>query len=175
MDEETDLVAVPAVAQRLGQRNQMIVVHPYDVVGFQQCFEVTGEILVYPEIAAEIASREFGEIEPIMQDRPQHTVGKAVVEFLVVILAKIDSGIGNVFVRDGLHGPRHIFGNASAPAEPQAAVPLERRPNRDFEPASSRAAIRNSNPVRYYDEPRQYRSPQLRDSLIAVNVSPDIE
>ena len=36
MDEETDLVAVAAVAQRLGQRNQMIVVHPDDVVGLQQ-------------------------------------------------------------------------------------------------------------------------------------------
>ena len=175
MNEETDLVAVPAVAQRLGERDQMIVVHPYDVVGFQQCFEVTREILVYSEIAAKIASREFGEIKPIVQDRPQHTIGKAIVEFLVVILAEIDCGKGDVFVRDGFHGPRHIFGNASAPAEPQAAVPLERGPDSDFEPAGPRAAIRHRNPVRHYDEPRQYRSPQLRDSLIAVNVSPDIE
>ena len=68
-----------------------------------------------------------------------------------------------------------LFGNASAPAKPQAAVPLERRSDRHFEPAGSRAAIRNGNSVRHYDEPRQYRSPQLRDSLIAVKINPDIE
>ena len=36
MDEEADLVAVAAIAQRLGQRDQMIVVDPDDVVGPQQ-------------------------------------------------------------------------------------------------------------------------------------------
>ena len=70
VNEETDFVAVTTIAQRFRQRNKMVVVHPNHVVGLQQCFEMTGEILVYPEIAAEIASREFGEIEPIMQDRP---------------------------------------------------------------------------------------------------------
>ena len=58
----------------------MIVVHPNDVIGLKKRFEVTGEILVYSEVAAKIASRQFGEIEPIMQDRPQHTIGEAVVE-----------------------------------------------------------------------------------------------
>ena len=40
MDEEADLVVVAAIAQRLGQRNQMIVVHPDDVVGLQQLARV---------------------------------------------------------------------------------------------------------------------------------------
>ena len=54
-------------------------------------------------------------------------------------------------------------------------MPFKRRSDGDFEPSGPRTAIRNSNSVRHYDEPRQYRSPQLRDSLIAVKVKPDIE
>jgi hypothetical protein len=78
-------------------------------------------------------------------------------------------------VHDRLYGPRHVLGDATTPAEPEPTVALERRPDCNFEPTGSRAAIRNANSVRDYDEPRQYRSPQLRDSLIAVDVSPDSE
>src|SRR5262249_32641278 len=80
-----------------------------------------------------------------------------------------------VVMGDGFDTPWRVFCNAPAPAEPEAALPLERRPDRHLEAAGSGAAIRNANSVRHYDEPRQYRSPQLRDSLIAVKVSPDIE
>src|SRR6476661_1885557 len=153
----------------------MIVVDPHDVVGPQQRLKMSCEILVDAEIAAEVATGEFGEFEPIVEDRPQHTVCETIVEFLVVIFAEIDGGVGNVVVSDRLDRPRQIFSNASAPAKPEAAVPLKRRPDRDFKPAGPCAAIRNRNSVRHYDEPRQYRSPQLRDSLIAVNVNPDIE
>ena len=46
-----------------------------------------GEKLVDAEIATEIAARELGEVEAIMQNRPQHAVREAVVEFLVVVFA----------------------------------------------------------------------------------------
>ena len=58
--------------------------------GREQLLQIAREEFVDAEIAAEIAAREFGEIEPVMQDRPQHAVGEAVVEFLVVVLAQID-------------------------------------------------------------------------------------
>src|SRR5262249_56144490 len=70
---------------------------------------------------------------------------------------------------------RHIFRDAAAPAEPQATVTLERRADRNFKSTRSCSAVGNADPVGHYDEPRQYRSPQLRDSLIAVKISPDIE
>jgi len=54
-------------------------------------------------------------------------------------------------------------------------VPLKRRPDHDLKPAGPRAAIGNAHPVRHYYEPRQYRSPKLLDSLIAVKINPDIE
>src|SRR5262249_7567648 len=136
---------------------------------------MSGEIPIDAEIAAEVTTREFGEIQAVMQNRPKHTVGEAVVEFLVVVLAEDSGGVRNAARSDGFHPPRRVVGNAPAPAEPKAAVPLERWPDRNFEPTGPRAMIRNANSVRHYDEPRQYRSPQLRDSLIAVNINPDIE
>ena len=175
MKEEADLVGVAALAQRLGQRNQVIVVHPDYVVGTQQLLEISGEKFIDANIAAEIAAREFGKVEPVMQNRPQHTVGKAVVEFLVVVLAQIDGGVSDVVVFGDLGGTRVFFRDTPAPAEPKTAAPPQRRPDRDLEPAGARVAIGNANSVRYYDEPRQYLSPQLRDSLIAVKINPDIE
>ena len=39
-----------------------------------------GEHLVDPQIAGHVAAGEFRQIEPVMQDRPQHPVGEAVVD-----------------------------------------------------------------------------------------------
>ncbi len=175
MDEKSDLIGMTAIAQRLGERHQMIVVHPHNVVGSEQRLQMPGEEFVDAEVAAEIAAREFGEVEPVMQNRPQHPVGEAVVEFLVVVLAQIDGGVSDVVVLDDPGRARIVIRRTPAPAEPKAATPPQRRPDRDFEPAGARVAIGNANSVRDYDEPRQYRSPQLRDSLIAVNINPDIE
>ena len=40
MQEKADAVVVTAVAQHLGKRNEMIVVHPDDVVGLQQIVQL---------------------------------------------------------------------------------------------------------------------------------------
>ena len=149
--------------------------HPHDVVGSEQRLQAPGEKFVDAKVAAEIAAREFGKVEPVMQDRPQHPIGEAVVEFLVVVLAQIGGGVSDVVVLDDPGRARIVISRAPAPAKPKAAAPPQRRPDRDFEPPGARVAIGNANSVRDYDEPRQYRSPQLRDSLIAVNINPDIE
>ncbi len=175
MDKKSDLVDVAALAQRLRQRHQMIIMHPDHVVGPEQLLQMSGEEFIDAKIAAEIAAREFGQVEPVMQDRPQHAVGEAVVKFLVIVLAQIDGGVGDVVGLDDLGGLRIVVRDTPAPAEPKPAAPAQRWPDCDLEPAGARAAIGNANSVRYYDEPRQYRSPQLRDSLIAVNINPDIE
>jgi hypothetical protein len=39
-------------------------------------------MLVDAHVAGEIAAGIFGEIQPIVQDRPQHSIGKAVVVFV---------------------------------------------------------------------------------------------
>ena len=114
--------------------------------GLSSASQAFGEKFVDAEIAAEIAAREFGKVEPVMQNRPQHAVGEAVVEFLVVVLAQIDGGVSDVVVFDDLGRPRIVVGRAPAPAEPKSAALAQRRPDRDFEPAGARA-LRSGTPT----------------------------
>src|SRR5476649_1962639 len=175
MNEEADLVLVATLAQRLGQRNQMIVVHPNHVIGAQHLLKAAGEEFIDPKITAEIAAGEFRKIEPVMQDWPQYAIGKAVVEFLVIVLLQANRDIGNAVTLDRFGRLRLAVGDLTVPAEPEAAALLERRPNRDFEPAGPLPAVGNAYTIGDYDEARQYRSPQLRDNLIALKINPDIE
>jgi hypothetical protein len=56
-------------------------------------------------------------------------------------------------------------------------VALEQRPYGDGEATGLIAAVTvgNRDPIRYDYQPRQYRSSQLRDSRMAVRISPAIE
>jgi len=65
----------------------------------------------------------------------------------------------------------------AAPAEPHAFHFIHRRRERDFEATGALAGVRTGNrhPVRHEDQPRQYRSSQLRDSRMAVRISTAIE
>ena len=56
MQEKPDRVAMAALAQHLGQRNEMIVVHPHDVVRVKQAAQPIGEVHIDAAIAAEIAA-----------------------------------------------------------------------------------------------------------------------
>ena len=103
MKEEADPVGMAAAAQRVRDRDEVIVMDPDQVVGFDDLFEFGREMIVHPHVSGEIAPRELGEIEPEMQDRPQHPVGEAVVVFLVVLLGEIGDHIGDVLVADRVH------------------------------------------------------------------------
>ncbi len=164
VDEESDLVDVAAIAQRFGERHQMIVVHPDYIVGTQQLLEILGEEFVDAEITAEIAPREFGEIEPVMQNRPQHAVGEAVVEFLVVILAQIDGGVGDVVVLDDPgrapdRYPRHARSNRTkgrraAAASAGSQLRARRRARCDRE-CQRDSRLRRAAPIPVSPAPRQ--------------------
>ena len=56
MQEEADAVVVTTVAQHFCKRNEMIVVHPDDIVGLQQIVQLVGEVRVDAPVAAEIAA-----------------------------------------------------------------------------------------------------------------------
>jgi hypothetical protein len=88
VQEEADAVGVTALAELLGDRDQVIVVNPDDVVRLEDLRKLAGEVAVHSEIAGEVAAGELGQIDAIMQDRPQHPVGEAVVVFLIVLLGQ---------------------------------------------------------------------------------------
>ena len=121
MQEEADPVAVTAVAQHFCQRDEMIVVHPDDVVGLQQAVQLVGKMCVDAPIAAEIAARKLREVEAVVQDRPQHPIGEAVVIFLIVGVDEVGHDVGHAALVNG-PGGHILFGcNRPAPAEPEAA------------------------------------------------------
>jgi hypothetical protein len=82
-----------------------------------------------------------------MQNRPQHTVRKAVVEFLIVVLGEINGRVSDVILRNDFHRLRHILRDAAAPAKPQPAVTLERGADCDFKSARPCATVGNADPV----------------------------
>ena len=114
------------------------------------------KMIVDPQIAREVAAGEFGEIDTIVQDRPQHAVGEAIVVFLEVLLGEIGDDVFDL-VAHGLVrldlGARH---DSSAPAKPDSRHAFERRLDGDFEPAGAGSAlVGNGDAIRYYDELRQ--------------------
>ena len=160
MQEEADLVLDAALAQRLGERQEVIVVHPDHVVGPQESLQPVGEHLVDAEIAGHVAAGELHEIEPVVQDRPQHPVGEAVVEFLEVAAGNIGGDVGDAGVLDLAHHLLALGHVLAAPAEPDALVALEERAQHDLEAARSGAAIpvRDADAVRHHHYPRHDRS-----------------
>src|SRR5215831_20065457 len=126
-------------------------------------------------IAAEIAARKLRQIEPVVQDRPQHAIGEAVVIFLIVGLDQVGDDVGHVAALNGPGRDLLFSRNRSTPAEPEAAVALEQRAHRNGKPARLAIAARDGYTVGNDDQPRQYRSSQLRDSRIAVKIKPAIE
>ena len=79
MHEKADPVDAAQLAQDSRHRNEMIVVHPNDVVPAQHREELPGELLVHPEIGGGAAFRQIGEVEAVMTNRPKRLVGEAAI------------------------------------------------------------------------------------------------
>src|SRR6202035_3865522 len=92
--EKADAVDAAELAQESRHGNEMIVVHPNNIVAPQDLVELPGELLVHPEIGCGVAFRQIGEIETIMTDRPQRPVRKAMVILLDIAARKGGHRIG---------------------------------------------------------------------------------
>src|SRR4051812_43448643 len=152
--------------------------HPDEIVGTHDFIEFGRKVLVDPHIARQVATREFGEIEAIMQHRPEHAVGKAVVIFLVVLGPEAGHDVVDVLVPDsaGLEC-LSLASDLAAPAEPKSLAVTQCGLDGHFEAAGTSAGlpVRHRDAVGDYDEPRQYRSSQLLESRIALRMIPAIE
>jgi hypothetical protein len=63
-------------------------------------FEFGGEMVIDPEIPTQISAGELGEVQPVMQDWPQHPIGKSAVVFFKTFLRKIGDYIFDILVSD---------------------------------------------------------------------------
>jgi hypothetical protein len=114
-------------------------------------------VIVHPHVAGEVEAGEFRQIETVMQDRPKHPVGEAVVIFLVVGTAEIGGEICHPGMLHGARGQFVLRGDLAAPAEPKTVIALEERSQRDLKAAGSRAAVRagDGDAVGHHHYPRQ--------------------
>ena len=82
MQEEADAVFQSPRPQALAQGQQMIIMHPDQIVFLDQGLDAFGKAFVYPFIAFARLTLVFGQIEPIMEQRPQCRIGIAIVIFV---------------------------------------------------------------------------------------------
>ena len=99
-------------------------------------------MLVHPEITCEVASIELGQIDAIMQHRPQHPVGEAIIIFLIVLLGEVGHDERALLVFDRARFDGTGGNDFAAPAEPHALHFVENRRERNFEPARAVAGAR---------------------------------
>ena len=99
-----------------------------------------GEALVRALVAAGEVALIFGEIDPIVEQRPQRAVGVAVIIFLDVLLLEVDRRRRHAVLALEIDVAGEVVGPLARPAEPDAAILAQRRGQRDGEPALRAAA-----------------------------------
>src|SRR6187200_56416 len=86
MQEKAHPVVMAALAQCIRDGDQMVIMDPDQIVFRDDLFELSRKTIINPEISAEVPGRELCEIEPVMQDWPQYSVGNAAVIFVKVLV-----------------------------------------------------------------------------------------
>ena len=157
VQEESDAVLDAEAAKLGGERNQVIVLNPDDVVGLQLRGEHAGEERIDAEIAGDVLVLEVGEIEPVVKQRPEGAIGEAGVVFVDIALGQVDEGKLDVAllapVDVELLGVGPLRGVAG-PAQPQPATLGEHGLQRHRQTARLGALIaRRRNPVRNHHQP----------------------
>ena len=163
--------STPSARSSSAERDQVIVVHPDDVVGLQQRLERAREALVDVDVALVVAGLELREVEPVVKHRPQHGVG--IAEVVLVVLCGLErqgrdwsaAGLGEVG-----RGAQLLAAvpDLAAPAEPEAVCararcrPRRRRPRRPGSLTEIGDAIGDEYDARQCLPPRNPNPPACR-------------
>ena len=135
VQEKAYPIGKTAFAQLVRDRDEVIIVHPNYVIGLHDFGELGGEMPVDSEIAAEVATRELGQVDAVVQDRPQHAVGEAVVIFLIILFRQIGDDVAPVEALEGVCRDLVRRDDLAAPAKPDAVDVLEDGGQRDLQAA----------------------------------------
>ena len=175
MEEEPHAVLQPLLAQQPAQRDHVVIVHPDEVVGRDVRRDLLAEDAVHPLVAALIVALELGQIEPVVEQRPQRRIGIAVVIFLDLLLGEVDRPRGDAAI--GLEMELVVGADLARPAEPDAAALFQRRGQRDRQPALRGGLLRagRRHPVRDDDDAAQRIALQGFDNSTAQLISPTSE
>ncbi|MCY1533345.1 hypothetical protein D9M68_686670 [compost metagenome] len=177
VQEEADALLAAHGAQLGGQRHQVVVVDPDDVVVLQQRHQLAREQLVHAPVAADEAGIEMRQVQAVVEHRPEHVVAVAQVVAVVVFAAQVERGqrhlAGLLLVHLAFaRGP--AFDDLPAPAEPQAAALLQALAQGHGQAAGGGLA-RVGHAVRNNDETTHMHESQGADRRTAALMMPTIE
>lgn len=148
VQEEADGNLYFHLAQRRGQRHEVIVMHPDEIILLQQWMQPGGKALVHMPVAVFKGPVEDSQIKPVMQHRPERPVCIAGVEIVMVGLIHVDLNQLDRLRLLLLKGAEGAFlGDLAAPAEPQSAGTRERIDQSHGEPSSLACVLHRAHPI----------------------------
>src|SRR5690554_356462 len=121
VQEKADGVVYAALAQLLRHQEQVIVVDPDQVAGANLLRKLFGEEFVDPAIGFEMRAVILHQVGAVVENRPEHAVGIAVVVALEFGLGQVNGGdLVMLFFLRVEPAFRVTLCNAATPAEPEA-------------------------------------------------------
>ena len=90
MQEEADRLGPVQLAQFFGERDQMIIVNPDEVLRQQHRRQGPRKHPVHTQVTGEITSRELDKRAAKMEQRPEHAVGVPDIVFVEILPREID-------------------------------------------------------------------------------------
>ncbi|MNU89778.1 hypothetical protein D3C71_796280 [compost metagenome] len=174
VQEEADPAADATLAQQRGQRDQVVIVDPDDVVFAQQRGQLFGEQRVDPAVGFAGGAVVVHQVQAEVQQRPQGAVGEAVVVAVDVALVEVHGHIADVVLHLLVEGAAVVADRFATPAEPDPATLLECGQQAHGQTAGARFAG-HRDPVGHHDQAAHDASCQLRDRRIAAVIRPTCE
>ena len=122
MEEEADPVLEPPLTQIAAQRDQVIVVDPDQIVGFDQRLDRLREAIINTSIAGVEIALKLGQVDAIVEERPQRPVGVTVIIFVDILLFQVDGRGGDAAALLEVDMAGEFLGGLPRSAEPDAAL-----------------------------------------------------
>ncbi len=124
---------------------------PENIVFFEQRHQLVRQQCVHALITLPGLALELYKIKTVVKSGPQHGIGKLAVVLIIILLAEVKRGPGNVAAGHFLQ--RLIFvTNFTTPAKPESAGSFQCTHNADGESTGARfLIIRRCDTIRYYD------------------------
>ncbi|MGF6492207.1 hypothetical protein ABIE56_000360 [Luteibacter sp. 621] len=127
MQEKADAVFHAELAEHGGERDEVVVMHPDDVVFPQKLRHTLGKDPVDPQVPFQMVTAVVDEVAPIVEERPQRAVGKPAVVLVVVGFRHVDGGIGDGAIFHVVDRLACLGGDVATPAKPKPAHLLQCR------------------------------------------------
>ena len=108
---------------------------PDEVIGLDQRGEGGAETLVDPLVAGAEGPVELGQVDPVVEERPQRPVGVAVIIFVDILFLEVDGGGGDAAMGPEMDLAAELLRLLARPAEPEPVRFLQRCEQGDGQPA----------------------------------------